>query len=573
MNQLLLAVRERRVVEKFLKVRAVRLLAARRAGHRRRHRSRRGGEGGRRHARRERGRTRPKTSATPRRPRPSSPRAHLFSPLTERAAGARRLVGLGERRHRAQAARAPWERPVLGFASAGRAALSADCVVVQPDRRRRRVRRCVLRGGKRELHLGYRAVSQRARGHAVRRRRDADHRRGPGRDAGREAVAAVAFLGGAAAGLRLGAPARRRVPPILDGVLGAAGQQLGDLRPAVAPLCLRFDEDRVLVLGPAALLERRVEVVEPALAALLADAAGDAVGDLGPLGDAGLDTVDDDLVLLLGPRPLDQARLENLLPPVEALHVGSLLAQEFLRDHLPVVRADGRHRRAQLLVLFLRPAPAPPLGAECFLLLRRRPPPFLSPPSSPLCARPTLTGWPDSSTSAVMMSSASRPASKEPASSPSPGAAGSREPRAAATRRVERGRGRHSENSASDDSSLPPPPPVARARATGKRTGGGFVGARSLLGLSPALTSESLPLSSSAPSALSANRAANARCVLGEQLVHLLRVVHRLLGAVELVVNPTHPRGRRAQVHLLRHASGHRACAVRRRRTVRRAGP
>ena len=61
--------------------------------------------------------------------------------------------------------------------------------------------------------------------------------------------------------------------PVLDGVLGAAGQQLGDLAPAVAEVPLRLVDDDLLVAGPVALLDGRVQVVEPTLSALLADAS------------------------------------------------------------------------------------------------------------------------------------------------------------------------------------------------------------------------------------------------------------------------------------------------------------
>mmetsp|Transcript_105987 Transcript_105987/g.306665 ORF Transcript_105987/g.306665 Transcript_105987/m.306665 type:complete len:437 (+) Transcript_105987:1440-2750(+) len=126
--------------------------------------------------------------------------------------------------------------------------------------------------------------------------------------------------------LGLLAAAGGRVPTVLHRILRAARKQLGDLGPRVAPLGLCLHKHGVLLLGPAALLERRIEVVEPPLPALLADAARDALGDLRPLGDARLDAVDDDLVLLLGPRALDEARLQHLLPTVEALHVGALVA-------------------------------------------------------------------------------------------------------------------------------------------------------------------------------------------------------------------------------------------------------
>mmetsp|Transcript_2676 Transcript_2676/g.5964 ORF Transcript_2676/g.5964 Transcript_2676/m.5964 type:complete len:317 (+) Transcript_2676:276-1226(+) len=167
---------------------------------------------------------------------------------------------------------------------------------------------------------------------------------------------------------------RRRVPPVLHRVLGAAGQELGNFGPAVAPLGLRLDQDGVLVLGPPALLQARVQVVKPALATLFSDAAGDPLGDLAPLGDPGLDAVDDDLVLFFGPRSFDQPRLQHFLPPVEALHVAPRSGQVVGRDELPRAGAHGLHRRPELRVLLLGPPSSAALGVGAHGPLRARPP-------------------------------------------------------------------------------------------------------------------------------------------------------------------------------------------------------
>ena len=68
-----------------------------------------------------------------------------------------------------------------------------------------------------------------------------------------------------------------------------------------------------------------------------------------------LNEVDDDFVLLLGPRPLDQLRVEDLLPPMKALDarpVGQVLG-DFL-PVFPLVRFDGA---PQSLVFLGTPAP------------------------------------------------------------------------------------------------------------------------------------------------------------------------------------------------------------------------
>lgn len=73
-----------------------------------------------------------------------------------------------------------------------------------------------------------------------------------------------------------------------------AREQLGDFGPAVAQLLVRLVDNAVLLLGPRRLLHLRVEVVVPALAALLADAALQVLGDHRPaLGAVLLDQLDD----------------------------------------------------------------------------------------------------------------------------------------------------------------------------------------------------------------------------------------------------------------------------------------
>ena len=118
----------------------------------------------------------------------------------------------------------------------------------------------------------------------------------------------------------------RGVPVILDGVVGAPDERLGNLRPPVAELVVGDDELAVLLARPLLALDLGVEVVVPSLAALLSDAAGKLLRDFGPLLRAKLaDELDDLVVLLLGPRALDELGVEDLLPAVEALDVRALL--------------------------------------------------------------------------------------------------------------------------------------------------------------------------------------------------------------------------------------------------------
>ena len=62
-----------------------------------------------------------------------------------------------------------------------------------------------------------------------------------------------------------------RVEAVFYSVLGPARKALGDLAPAVAKLAVRLVERQVLIVAPGISFDARVEVVEPALATLLAE--------------------------------------------------------------------------------------------------------------------------------------------------------------------------------------------------------------------------------------------------------------------------------------------------------------
>ena len=116
------------------------------------------------------------------------------------------------------------------------------------------------------------------------------------------------------------------VPVVLDGVIGAPDEGLGDLGPLVAVLRVGDDELAVLLAAPLLALDVGVEVVVPALAALLADLDGELLRDLGPLLRAESAHELDDLgVLLLSPGTLHELGIEHFLQAVKALHVGALI--------------------------------------------------------------------------------------------------------------------------------------------------------------------------------------------------------------------------------------------------------
>ena len=66
-------------------------------------------------------------------------------------------------------------------------------------------------------------------------------------------------------------------------VVGPARKILGDLGPAIAELLVRVDDGLVLLRRPFVLLDVRVQVIVPALAALLTNAPGKCLCDVAPV--------------------------------------------------------------------------------------------------------------------------------------------------------------------------------------------------------------------------------------------------------------------------------------------------
>ena len=107
---------------------------------------------------------------------------------------------------------------------------------------------------------------------------------------------------------------------VLDCIVGAPREELGDLSPTVPESFVSLENFPVLLIAPRILVDVGIEVVVPALAALLSDAAGEVTSNERPLLRAVLAHERDDLEILFGgPWPLDQRRFQDFLPSVEAL--------------------------------------------------------------------------------------------------------------------------------------------------------------------------------------------------------------------------------------------------------------
>ena len=74
-----------------------------------------------------------------------------------------------------------------------------------------------------------------------------------------------------------------RVPIVLDGVIAAAQQHSSDLSPAISDGLVQDEEDPVLLHCPVRFLEEGVQLVVPALTALLSSAVFHLFGHLLPL--------------------------------------------------------------------------------------------------------------------------------------------------------------------------------------------------------------------------------------------------------------------------------------------------
>lgn len=78
------------------------------------------------------------------------------------------------------------------------------------------------------------------------------------------------------------------VPVVLDGIVWATQQVVGDLGPAILKALVKDVEHPVLFCWPSCLFQERVKLIVPALTALFTGAAGHVARDHIPLERANL---------------------------------------------------------------------------------------------------------------------------------------------------------------------------------------------------------------------------------------------------------------------------------------------
>ena len=144
-------------------------------------------------------------------------------------------------------------------------------------------------------------------------------------------------------------------------IVSPSRDKLGDFRPLVAVFFVRFDDGPVLFLSPFVFLDSWIQVIVPSLTTLLSNSSGKSLGNVAPvLCSKLLDVFRKLLIFFPAPRALDHHRIENLLPSVQALHVGPV--RKVLCDLLPVLGPIFVDQLSELFVFLFVPVSFVVLG-------------------------------------------------------------------------------------------------------------------------------------------------------------------------------------------------------------------
>lgn len=149
-------------------------------------------------------------------------------------------------------------------------------------------------------------------------------------------------------------PLQCAIPPILNRIVCPPFQTFCNLGPFVPQLCMQLGNLLILLVSPLTLVYVRVEMIVPTFPALFAQSPLELPRDEAPL----LLTVDlhqlhNCGILLRGPRTFDQPRFEDLLPTMQALHVGP--TWKVCRYLFPILSGVTGHSITQEGILVNRP--------------------------------------------------------------------------------------------------------------------------------------------------------------------------------------------------------------------------
>lgn len=133
-------------------------------------------------------------------------------------------------------------------------------------------------------------------------------------------------------------------------------QELRDFTPFVAVDLVQPNDLLVFLGGPFVLLDVGVQVVVPALAALLSDAPWECLRDVRPVLGSELFNIFREFLVFLGcPGTFDHGGIEDFLPAMQALDIGSVV--EVRCNLLPVFCAKLVDELGKLLIFLGVPVP------------------------------------------------------------------------------------------------------------------------------------------------------------------------------------------------------------------------
>lgn len=124
---------------------------------------------------------------------------------------------------------------------------------------------------------------------------------------------------------------------VLDCIVCTSFEDVSDVSPLVSLVSVKQVQDPFLLLGPVDVpLDHGVKMVMPSFPALLANTSWQmACYDSPFLWAINVDEMEQQTIFNISPRSLDQSRVEDLLPPMKALHISP--SRQALCYSLPVL--------------------------------------------------------------------------------------------------------------------------------------------------------------------------------------------------------------------------------------------